>query len=253
MDIYINRKDDTRVQAEYEADKDKYKILHADGQIRYLNYDIFNSRYGRAMICPNYKDCEYALQKDCGHSKPHICDYTDECISCQQKCIGKDGCIPYTEKEQTQKLDPPPRFDKVFEEGYAKMCEEEKPFKPNAYDNNGDAIQYPISGGSMEQPSLPTIVCLCGSTRFKEQFFDVAKSLTCDGIIVLAPFHFRKCGDVITPELEDILSALHFRKIDLADEVMVLNVGGYIGESTRKEIEYAKSNNKIIKYLEEVE
>ena len=96
------------------------------------------------------------------------------------------------------------------------------------------------------------IVCLCGSTRFKDTFFDVAKDLTCKGQIVLAPFHFRKCGDALTPELETLLSELHFKKIDIADEVFVLNVGGYIGDSTRSEIEYATKHGKPIKYLEEI-
>ncbi len=96
----------------------------------------------------------------------------------------------------------------------------------------------------------PKIICLCGSTRFKDTFMQVAKDLTCEGINVLAPFHFRHTGDIITPELEEVLSQLHFRKIDLADEVFILNVGGYIGEHLKAEIEYATAKGKPIKYLE---
>ncbi len=50
-------------------------------------------------------------------------------------------------------------------------------------------------------------------------------------------------------DVADRLDELHLRKIDLADEVFILNVGGYIGESTRKEIEYAQRQGKPIKYL----
>lgn len=97
----------------------------------------------------------------------------------------------------------------------------------------------------------PKIVCLCGSTRFKNEFFDIAKMLTCDNKIVLAPFHFRNCGDTLTPELEKTLEKLHYHKIDLADEILVLNIGNYIGESTRKEIEYAISKGKEVSYWED--
>jgi cell division protein FtsB len=53
-----------------------------------------------------------------------------------------------------------------------------------------------------------------------------------------------------TPEQKIALDELHKRKIDLADEVLVLNVGGYIGESTRSEIEYARKLGKPVRYLE---
>jgi len=102
---------------------------------------------------------------------------------------------------------------------------------------------------------FPKIVCLCGSTRFVDHFTEWQKRLTVAGNIVLSieivttqtheddPQH---CD----PELKVRLDELHLRKIDLADEVVVLNVGGYIGESTRKEIEHAKRTGKGIVYLE---
>jgi hypothetical protein len=114
------------------------------------------------------------------------------------------------------------------------------------------SLGYVKLADEQKLPDRPKIVCLCGSTRFKQTFFDVAKDLTCKGEIVLAPFHFRKCGDTLTPELEALLSELHFRKIDNSDEVFVLNVGGYIGESTGSELEYAKAHNKVIRYLEPI-
>lgn len=104
----------------------------------------------------------------------------------------------------------------------------------------------------------PTIVCLCGSTRFKEAFDDANYHETMAGKIVLSVgFYMHASGNRhgehvgATPEQKIKLDELHKRKIDLADEVLILNVGGYIGESTRSELEYAKECNKVIRFLEE--
>jgi hypothetical protein len=103
--------------------------------------------------------------------------------------------------------------------------------------------------------AFPTIVCLCGSTRFVEIFNEWRKRLTEEGKIVLSieiVTTQSKTNDPqhTNPELKQKLDELHKRKIDLADEVMVLNYGGYIGESTRSEIEYAEKHSKKIIYLE---
>ena len=57
-------------------------------------------------------------------------------------------------------------------------------------------------------------------------------------------------AEALGPDVVERLDTLHFRKIDLADEVLILNVGGYIGESTRNELEYAKKMGKVIRFLE---
>lgn len=107
---------------------------------------------------------------------------------------------------------------------------------------------------------FPKVVCLCGSTRFMETFFEVGWEETLKGHIVLSVGvckHTEAMPDgghgaeAIGPEVADALDELHFRKIDLADEVIVLNVGGYIGDSTRKEVEYAALIHKPIRFLEE--
>jgi len=97
------------------------------------------------------------------------------------------------------------------------------------------------------------IVTLCGSTRFKEQFFEVQKKLTLEGYIVISVGLFGHSGDdeVWTEGTKEMLDKMHLSKIDLADEIFVINVNGYIGESTKHEIEYAKSTGKIVNYLEE--
>jgi hypothetical protein len=96
------------------------------------------------------------------------------------------------------------------------------------------------------------IITLCGSTRFKEQYLEAQKRLTLEGNIVISVGLFGHSGDdeVWTEGTKAMLDDMHKRKIDLADEIFVVNVGGYIGESTRSEIEYAKANGKVVKYLE---
>jgi hypothetical protein len=96
------------------------------------------------------------------------------------------------------------------------------------------------------------IVTLCGSTRFKEQFMEAQKRLTLEGNIVISVGLFGHSGDddVWKPGVKDMLDDMHLRKIDLADEIFVINVGGYIGESTKREIDYAEKTGKEVKYLE---
>lgn len=97
----------------------------------------------------------------------------------------------------------------------------------------------------------PTIVCLCGSTRFKEAFELAAKTETLKGKIVLSVGLFGHLeGLDMSGPTKQMLDELHLRKIDLADEVLILNVHGYIGESTLKELEYAAKQGKSIKFLE---
>lgn len=98
----------------------------------------------------------------------------------------------------------------------------------------------------------PRIVCLCGSTRFMEQFQEAVLQETLAERIVLSvgAFHHTDKQLGITPEQKVMLDELHKRKIDLADEILVLNVDGYIGESTRSEIEYAKNTGKSVRYLQ---
>jgi len=108
-----------------------------------------------------------------------------------------------------------------------------------------------------KKEELPEIVCLCGSTRFMDAFFEQGWKLTLEGKIVLSVGvckHTDSEGghgaEQLGKEVADQLDELHLRKIDLCDRVFVLNIGGYIGESTAKEIAYAKSLNRRIDYLE---
>ena len=96
------------------------------------------------------------------------------------------------------------------------------------------------------------IITLCGSTRFKDAFLESQKKLTLEGNIVISVGLFGHSGDneVWTEGTKDMLDDMHLRKIDLADEIFVINVGGYIGSSARREIEYATAEGKLVRYLE---
>ena len=98
------------------------------------------------------------------------------------------------------------------------------------------------------------VITLCGSTRIKDQFLEVQKRLTLEGNIVISVGLFGHSGDeeVWTEGTKEMLDNMHKRKIDMADAIYVINVGGYIGESTRSEIEYAQRNGKRVMYLEPV-
>jgi hypothetical protein len=94
------------------------------------------------------------------------------------------------------------------------------------------------------------VIVLCGSTRFKSEFEMINKELTLRGHIVISVGCFGHSSDkeVINDNTKKMLDKLHKRKIDLASAIMVINKDGYIGESTKSEIEYAKSTNKEIYY-----
>lgn len=135
--------------------------------------------------------------------------------------------------------------------------------EPGASPGQSSAPETPVQIGqpSTLPPSAPSredllarprIVCLCGSGRFREAFEQAEYDETLAGRIVLTIGCNTK--DIArTAELahhKPALDELHLRKIDLADEVLVLNVGGYIGESTRREIAYATAHGKPVRYLE---
>ena len=91
---------------------------------------------------------------------------------------------------------------------------------------------------------------------------ETQKWLTLEGNIVISVGLFGHAGDAEVWEnmdegtltkTKEMLDDMHKRKIDMADEIFVINVGGYIGSSTRSEIEYAKMTGKTVRYLEEAE
>ena len=97
----------------------------------------------------------------------------------------------------------------------------------------------------------PEIVCICGSARFADEMSAANRDLTFAGVIVVAPGVLAR-GGLITSEQKAALGALHLRKIDLADRVLVVNPGGYIGESTSREIAYAQATGKPVSFTDPV-
>ena len=95
------------------------------------------------------------------------------------------------------------------------------------------------------------IITLCGSIKFKDEFIKIQEKLTLDGNIVLTPNFFTNIKkEDIDEKTKKMLDEMHKQKIDISDEIYVINVSGYIGESTKSEIEYAKRKGKKISYLE---
>jgi len=93
------------------------------------------------------------------------------------------------------------------------------------------------------------IITLCGSTKFKAQFEQANAYLTLQGNIVMSVAFFEQSeGYEITEQQAELLGEIHFKKIDLSDEIFVIDVGGYIGDSTKKEIDYAQKKGKTIRF-----
>ena len=104
------------------------------------------------------------------------------------------------------------------------------------------------------------VITLCGATKFKDEFLKAQKDLTLKGNIVISVGLFGHSGDSEVWEnmdegtlikTKEMLDDMHKRKIDMSDEIFVINVNGYIGDSTKSEIEYAIKTGKKVNYLED--
>ena len=120
-----------------------------------------------------------------------------------------------------------------------------------------DIILYDSHNNEIGEKSFPErykIITLCGSTKFKDEFIREQKRLSLEGNIVLSVglFGHADSPEAFNPETKAMLDDAHKAKIDMSDEIFVINVGGYIGASTRSEIEYAKKNMKKVNYFEPV-
>lgn len=108
---------------------------------------------------------------------------------------------------------------------------------------------------------FPEVVCLCGSTRFWQTFQEASLKLTMEGKIVLSigaasgtdDQHFGNLPKAEYDRIKTMFDELHFKKIELANRVLILNVDGYIGESTRNELNYARKLGKVVTFWEETE
>ncbi len=93
------------------------------------------------------------------------------------------------------------------------------------------------------------IITLCGSTKFKKEFREVEAILALKGNVVLSLNFFEQSDNIsLTKEQFSVLEKVHQRKLDMCDEVYIIDVNNYIGESTKNEIKYATEQNKPIRY-----
>ena len=93
------------------------------------------------------------------------------------------------------------------------------------------------------------IITLCGSMQFKNKMIEIAAKLELEGNIVIQCIYFSQNKNLSNFELE-LLSKLHYKKIEISDAIYIVNVDGYIGKATKNKIEYARSLNKEILSLE---
>lgn len=108
------------------------------------------------------------------------------------------------------------------------------------------------------EESFPRIVCLCGSTRFWRIFQEAGLRETLAGKIVLSigaasgtdDQHFGNLPKEEYDRVKEMLDQLHFKKIELADEVLILNLDGYVGPSTSRELAYARKLGKVVRFWE---
>ncbi len=94
------------------------------------------------------------------------------------------------------------------------------------------------------------IITVCGSLKFYKEMMEIAEKVELQGNCMLVPIYnpSKSSKDDFTEEEADMLGKMHKEKIKLSDAILVVNVGNYIGNSTAKEIEFAKSLNKEIMY-----
>lgn len=94
------------------------------------------------------------------------------------------------------------------------------------------------------------VTTLCGSMRFFDKMLEIAGQLTLNGEVVLAPFVYIPHAEQPTSLDKVWLDELHFTKIRMSQSIFVVNVGGYVGESTAREILYARNTGKLVRSLE---
>ena len=94
-----------------------------------------------------------------------------------------------------------------------------------------------------------TVITVCGSYKFKKEMNEITEKMALKGNCMLTPIELTKPNkEAYTKEEALMIDKMHKEKIKLSNTILVVNVGGYIGNSTKSEIEYAKSLNKEVLY-----
>jgi hypothetical protein len=126
------------------------------------------------------------------------------------------------------------------------------------YEYEIDELMTDLEAVVKQSGEMPTVVCLCGSTRFWRTFQEAGLQETMAGRIVLSigaasgtdDQHFGNLPREEYDAIKEMLDQLHLRKIEMADEVLILNVDNYIGESTRRELAHARKLGKVVRFWE---
>ena len=95
------------------------------------------------------------------------------------------------------------------------------------------------------------IVTICGSFKFQKEMLEIVEKLSLEGYCILHPIYSVNTKLVLTEEQIEVLKEGHLKRIEISDAIFVCNIDGYVGESTKKEIEYSKKLNKEIMYYDE--
>jgi len=167
-----------------------------------------------------------------------------------EKWSASDGCM-FETKEEAENHE--------IEEGFRKTLQQ---LAGSSYPNlvadmvnfvtaNAPTLRIALNAYLGDTNNGRKIVTLCGSTRFSEKYARVNAVETLAGNIVLSCGVFKSPGgtDELTQGEKDALDELHLDKIRMSDEIFVINQNGYVGESTAKEIEFARKLNKPVRYL----
>ncbi len=97
------------------------------------------------------------------------------------------------------------------------------------------------------------IITVCGSYKYKKEMIEITEMLTLKGNCMITPNELTKTNkDAYTEEDILMIDKMHKQKIKISDAILVVDVSGYIGSSTKSEIEYAKSLNKEIIYYSDI-
>lgn len=94
-------------------------------------------------------------------------------------------------------------------------------------------------------------ITLCGSTRFRDKFDEINAKLSLMGHVVYSCALWGHSGDELSPDQKLMLDAVHFAKIANSEAIYVINVEGYVGESTKREIMFAKAAGKKVLYYDQ--
>jgi hypothetical protein len=121
------------------------------------------------------------------------------------------------------------------------------PSQVESTDIGQQSLETPI----FDAQTTPIVVTLCGSTRFMDDYNRLLREETLAGKIVLTVGCDTHSEESLSVETKVVLDELHLRKIDLSDEILVINKGGVIGESTKREIQYATDHGKEVRYMEQ--